>query len=285
MLFRSSPDHELQITRTGSNTGHSSGQPPASLELEAVVSCTSDGLIVVLRKSRPPIPGLKPPERNMDFANEDVVSSASSSGQRPASSQGLSDETGPYMLPQQGPQAPEAPSYEQLMKSVHDFATLAWGLAGIMGNAVSHNPGVFLAERHTQGVWSQNPYHKHGNENCIQQPGACASWRRPRGQPGLDGSTTQQNRLPSQIQHDIHGSRLPEISSLQSRCQPAMNLSPWGDHDMDIRATTQQRPPVLGFPHSPMPWAQNYIFSRDTEHSYYGASVLDGSQSNQHRGY
>jgi hypothetical protein len=36
-------------------------QRPQTFELEAVVSCTSDGLVVVLRRARPPIPGLQHP--------------------------------------------------------------------------------------------------------------------------------------------------------------------------------------------------------------------------------
>lgn len=36
-------------------------QPRQTFELEAVVSCTSDGLVVVLRRARPPIPDPQPP--------------------------------------------------------------------------------------------------------------------------------------------------------------------------------------------------------------------------------
>lgn len=36
-------------------------QSPQTFELEAVVSCTSDGLVVVLRRARPPIPDPQPP--------------------------------------------------------------------------------------------------------------------------------------------------------------------------------------------------------------------------------
>ena len=36
-------------------------QGPQTFELEAVVSCTSDGLVVVLRRARPPIPDPQPP--------------------------------------------------------------------------------------------------------------------------------------------------------------------------------------------------------------------------------
>lgn len=55
-----------RICRVGSNTSppdvarsgqqSSSRQAPQTFELEAVVSCTSDGLVVVLRRARPPIP-------------------------------------------------------------------------------------------------------------------------------------------------------------------------------------------------------------------------------------
>lgn len=42
-------------------------EPTSTYELEAVVSCTSDGLVMVLRKARPPIPSLHAPT-NLDNA-------------------------------------------------------------------------------------------------------------------------------------------------------------------------------------------------------------------------
>ncbi|RYO83735.1 hypothetical protein DL764_009430 [Monosporascus ibericus] len=42
-------------------------RPNPSIELEAVVSCTSDGLVVVLRKARPPIPAAHPPLLPVDY--------------------------------------------------------------------------------------------------------------------------------------------------------------------------------------------------------------------------
>lgn len=44
-------------------------QTTCPIELEAVVSCTSDGLIIVLRKARPPIPPSHPPLLPFDFEN------------------------------------------------------------------------------------------------------------------------------------------------------------------------------------------------------------------------
>ncbi|KAI0486012.1 hypothetical protein F4859DRAFT_351543 [Xylaria cf. heliscus] len=44
-------------------------EPIPTRELEAVVSCTSDGLVMVLRKARPPIPSLHLPMLPADFEN------------------------------------------------------------------------------------------------------------------------------------------------------------------------------------------------------------------------
>ncbi|RYC54423.1 hypothetical protein CHU98_g11787 [Xylaria longipes] len=45
-------------------------EPIPPRELEAVVSCTSDGLVMVLRKARPPIPSLHLPMLSADFENK-----------------------------------------------------------------------------------------------------------------------------------------------------------------------------------------------------------------------
>lgn len=45
----------------GARGPRSRRRSPQTFELEAVVSCTSDGLVVVLRRARPPIPDPQPP--------------------------------------------------------------------------------------------------------------------------------------------------------------------------------------------------------------------------------
>lgn len=52
--------HSRGGSRSPSPCSHR-GQAPQAVELEAVVSCTSDGLVVVLRRARPPIPDPQPP--------------------------------------------------------------------------------------------------------------------------------------------------------------------------------------------------------------------------------
>jgi hypothetical protein len=55
----SSSSDRVTSSQSGSTTQHSSRSPPLEppVELEAVVSCTSDGLVVCLRRARPIVPG------------------------------------------------------------------------------------------------------------------------------------------------------------------------------------------------------------------------------------
>ena len=55
---RTDPSHHMLLTPPPSDgvPTPNSAHRPGAIELEAVVSCTSDGLVVVLRKARPPIP-------------------------------------------------------------------------------------------------------------------------------------------------------------------------------------------------------------------------------------
>ncbi|KAI1757202.1 hypothetical protein F4782DRAFT_218217 [Xylaria castorea] len=57
---RPAAHRELQARRS---------EPIPTRELEAVVSCTSDGLVMVLRKARPPIPSLHLPMLSAEFEN------------------------------------------------------------------------------------------------------------------------------------------------------------------------------------------------------------------------
>jgi hypothetical protein len=122
-----------------------------SVELEAVVSCTSDGLVVILRRARPPIPDLRPPLAPFAFDNGLF---AAPWGQHPIrphySPEVLYNFRSPY-LPQHMPlrenvKAAGGPPLDQLMNSIRDVAVFAWAVVGINGNLASYSRGLPVGE-------------------------------------------------------------------------------------------------------------------------------------------
>ncbi|KAI1132277.1 hypothetical protein F5Y10DRAFT_274880 [Nemania abortiva] len=115
-------------------------------ELEAVVSCTSDGLVMVLRRARPPIPSLHPPMLPADFEKGLFAAPWSERPVRPNYPPELFYTFQPPLLPQYMPvqervKAAGGPPTDQLMKSIRDVAVFAWGLVGINGNLASYSRG------------------------------------------------------------------------------------------------------------------------------------------------
>ncbi|GAW18274.1 hypothetical protein ANO14919_077490 [Xylariales sp. No.14919] len=120
-------------------------EPIPTRELEAVVSCTSDGLVMVLRKARPPIP-LHPPMVSTDFENGLFAAPWSEHPVRPNYPPELFYDFQSPFLPQYMPvrehvRAAGGPPSDQLMKSIRDVAVFAWGLVGINGNLASYSRG------------------------------------------------------------------------------------------------------------------------------------------------
>ncbi|KAB5572069.1 hypothetical protein GE09DRAFT_956477, partial [Coniochaeta sp. 2T2.1] len=121
---------------------------PEPFELEAVVSCTSDGLVVVLRRARPPIPAPHPPL--VPAFNYENGLFAAPWGQNPIRPQ-LSPEMlytfRPPLMPEHMPlresvkAAGGAPS-DHLMRSIRDVAVFAWALVGINGNLATYGRGL-----------------------------------------------------------------------------------------------------------------------------------------------
>ncbi|KAI1381802.1 hypothetical protein F4677DRAFT_4806 [Hypoxylon crocopeplum] len=121
--------------------------PIPTFELEAVVSCTSDGLVVVLRKARPPIPSLHPPLLPVDFENGLFAAPWSEQPIRPYYPPEHFYTFRPPLLPQYMPlrehvKTAGGPPIDQLMKSIRDVAVFAWALVGINGNIAAYGRGV-----------------------------------------------------------------------------------------------------------------------------------------------
>ena len=153
------------------SSGASSFMPDSShVELEAVVSCTSDGLVVVLRRARPVMPHLsqstsevaKHPYANGFFASpwatDPILPNAED---RP--SQNLPNFQLPSPAAPRHPTAPRGeagaihgPATEDFMSSIREVAVFAWALTGINGSLAQYTRGTPTGESQPPGglpVW------------------------------------------------------------------------------------------------------------------------------------
>ncbi|CAN9082251.1 unnamed protein product [Alternaria alternata] len=116
------------------------------IELEAVISCTSDGLVVCLRRARPMLPGTMPVAQPAQQYNGIYAA--------PWATQPVF-----HPAPQQMPQYPlgarhpamvqAGPSMEfqnNFMQSIRDVAVFAWALTGINGSLVDYARGKPIGE-------------------------------------------------------------------------------------------------------------------------------------------
>ena len=119
--------------------------PVREIELEAVVSCTSDGLVAILRAARPFLPhSVRPPHRTTEpeYANGLFAS--------PWAMQPIMPETShnggfPYQTYQSTPHAAATyshPDSQNFMQSIREVAVFAWCLTGINGSLAQYSRGT-----------------------------------------------------------------------------------------------------------------------------------------------
>jgi hypothetical protein len=110
-------------------------------EIEAVISCTSDGLVVVLRRARPMIPSLQPPIPMPHFPNGLFAAPWGANPIRPHQYQ--PDARNPFLHGLQAPPIPPGgPPMDEFMNSIREVAVFAWSLTGINGNIASYGHGT-----------------------------------------------------------------------------------------------------------------------------------------------
>jgi hypothetical protein len=168
---------------------------PESFELEAVVSCTSDGLVVVLRKARPPIPAPHPPL--VPAFNYENGLFAAPWGQSPIEPQVPPDvlyNFRPPLVPEHMPlresvKAAGGPPADQLMRSIRDVAVFAWALVGINGNLAMYSHGLPRDRAQPDGLPIWDP--EAGN-TAYQGPENLSA-RRWGKMPARDGPSTTPN--------------------------------------------------------------------------------------------
>ncbi len=140
--------------------GRATTSPPAEpFEIEAVVSCTSDGLVVVMRHARPLQPAAQFPERAPlpMYARGLFAAPWGANAIRPHQHQPdihnkLHHGFGAPLAPAGGPPV------DDFMNSIREVAVFAWSLTGINGNIASYGHGVPRGEAQppTLPVW--DPY-------------------------------------------------------------------------------------------------------------------------------
>ena len=171
------------------------------IELEAVVSCASDGLVVVLRKARPTIPQTAGPRT-------EPVEHPYTNGL--FASPWADDPMMPYpqqrpMYAQQNQYRPDAqlrstaaqasiptteppPSQTDLMDTIREVAVFAWALTGINGSLAQYSRGKPLGESQPPDglpVWNADP--SQGPDG--QQTNGHATYT----DGGINGQTHQQH--------------------------------------------------------------------------------------------
>jgi len=110
-------------------------------EIEAVISCTSDGLVVVLRRARPMIPSLQPPIPVPHFPNGLFAAPWGANPIRPHQYQ--PDARNSFLHGLRAPPIPPGgPPVDEFMKSIREVAVFAWSLTGINGNIASYGHGT-----------------------------------------------------------------------------------------------------------------------------------------------
>ncbi|KAI9736054.1 MAG: hypothetical protein M1818_006230 [Claussenomyces sp. TS43310] len=128
-----------------------SATPAQDIEIEAVVSCTSDGLVVVLRRARPQIPSLAQQTSAPPQYGDGLF--AAPWGAEPISPLYIPEVNQAHQtMPMQGVQAQSTvratggPSTDSFMNSIREVAVFAWSLTGINGNIAAYGHGTPTGE-------------------------------------------------------------------------------------------------------------------------------------------
>ncbi|KAK3082305.1 hypothetical protein LTS18_007861 [Coniosporium uncinatum] len=156
------------------STGTPDGGP---IELEAVVSCTSDGLVVCLRRARPMPPSsahsAQPEQQRQAYVNGLFAAPWAPQPMFVPPRELPRENFGQAMAPSYSPRAPAArpvgPAQEDFMSSIRDAAIFAWALTGLNGNLAEYARGKPTGESQPPGgfpVWSEEP-NNNGN-HCHQ---------------------------------------------------------------------------------------------------------------------
>ncbi|TVY49470.1 hypothetical protein LOCC1_G000565 [Lachnellula occidentalis] len=205
-------------------------QPPAEpFELEAVISCTSDGLVVILRRARPRIPQpeqVLPPIQAFAPWGADPI--------RPHVYQ-----PDPRFAFQHGFDAPQnvpgGPPVDDFLNVIRDVGCFAWSLVGINGNIGAYSHGVPRGEAvPPDGMPIWDPYAQPDPDYAPPENQAGLRWAHEANNEPADGKAPyhypaqQENHLgyfQDNQQGNMHGNALEQPGMSSNQGQHA-NTSP-----------------------------------------------------------
>ena len=178
-------------------------QPP--IELEAVVSCTSDGLVVVLRRARPLVPQLTYPSSGVSrnpyqnglfaspWANEPILPHL---GRQNTSAQ--LHHLAPPTTDQAHALASQGPTTQAFMNTIREVAVFAWALTGINGSLAQYGRGTPAGDSRplTMSIW--DPQSNAGSEQFVHR--------------GLPGPSSKQHGYKSANNQATAGAVIPRTS-------------------------------------------------------------------------
>lgn len=227
---------------------HRSPQPAAEpFEIEAVVSCTSDGLVVVLRRARPLIPDLQPPPQMPQYANGLFAAPWGAHPIRPHIYQ--PDRQFPFQHGLQAPQLPAGgPPQDEFMNSIREVAVFAWSLVGINGNIASYGHGIPHGEAQPpNGLPIWDPYGQPTPDYAPPENQAVQRWSR------LGQKTNEPSTVP--YQYPREGALLQHqngfgFGPMQSDHPISMAQAPQG-HQLAFSYQPQVQAEILNLDHAP----------------------------------
>ncbi|KAI0380091.1 hypothetical protein F5Y04DRAFT_106100 [Hypomontagnella monticulosa] len=265
--------HQLSGSATRTNGRRRRRNHIPTFELEAVVSCTSDGLVVVLRKARPPIPSLHPPLLPVDFENGLFAAPWSEQPIRPYYPPEHFYTFRPPLLPQYMPlrehvKTAGGPPIDQLMKSIRDVAVFAWALVGINGNIAAYGRGTPRESSQPQtGPPTRDPkaptalhaasepqpqnWGGPSSESCSTEADRPSD---PRYVSSLNGETSRSNYGTASTDFDNTGTAYSGPPAWQHSRPYVSNFESWNSYPQVHQAS---QPPAPGYPqYSAEPWAE-----------------------------
>lgn len=156
---------------SGGSSSTSPDEPPLDpIEVEAVVSCTSDGLVVVLRRARPVFPPFFGKGSPVEYENG-LFASPWAMAPTAAPSAEVNGENGvdPLASATITSMALTTPGPETstVMAAIRDVAVFAWSLTGINGSIVKHGRGLPGPEATPPGglpIWEPNSHHPENDD-------------------------------------------------------------------------------------------------------------------------